>query len=306
MKQRPKIPLHAKDADVPRELRPALEGRWGELPEKLPLRHLERLGLMVNGYDIRRDHLAARSDEVLDDYDWSTDWEGTAVELLYALFMQARQARAQKEGSEFHRSFQRLYEVTRQRLAEHPEEVQLMPNAHELARGTEPPTRRCYWVVPGKLLAGAYPESPVPSERGERVEALVRAGIRTFVSLMEERETDTMGDALVPYDVGTHEGVRFLRIPIRDGAVPTPWAMQTILNVIDLSLEANRPVYVHCMGGLGRTGTVIGCWLRRHGFASGTSVLEVLSTLRLLDKESASRQSPETSAQREMVLGWRD
>ena len=34
--------------------------------------------------------------------------------------------------------------------------------------------------------------------------------------------------------------------------------MNRILNEIDSSLSADRPVYVHCWGGKGRTGAVVG------------------------------------------------
>ena len=38
-----------------------------------------------------------------------------------------------------------------------------------------------------------------------------------------------------------------------------------ILDAIDKALEDGKNVYVHCWGGIGRTGTVVGCWLVRHG-----------------------------------------
>lgn len=177
--------------------------------------------------------------------------------------------------------------------------------------GTPAPAPRCYWVVRGLLLAGAYPESPKLEERGERASALWRAGIRTFVSLVEEDEPSPIGADLASYvpavaALSTHVGDRgtCLRLPIRDLSVPTTDAMRTILGVIDLSLEAGRPVYVHCLGGIGRTGTVVGCWMRRHGLASRDDVLAVLAQLRRADVTHVHRASPEMPAQREMVLGW--
>ena len=38
--------------------------------------------------------------------------------------------------------------------------------------------------------------------------------------------------------------------------------MTAILNAIDESMTAGKPVYVHCWGGAGRTGTVIGRCLK--------------------------------------------
>ena len=46
-------------------------------------------------------------------------------------------------------------------------------SAWERARpGMKAPAKRCYWAVESLLLAGAYPQSPIPAERGTQVEAL--------------------------------------------------------------------------------------------------------------------------------------
>jgi protein-tyrosine phosphatase len=82
--------------------------------------------------------------------------------------------------------------------------------------------------------------------------------------------------------------------------------MRAALNFIDGELEANRGVYVHCFGGIGRTGTVVGCWLLRHGLASRDNVEEVLARLRLKDTERASRRSPETDIQRRFMTNWEE
>lgn len=50
-----------------------------------------------------------------------------------------------------------------------------------------PPTSSSYWVVPGLLLAGAYPGDPASGEHQAKVQSLLGAGIRTFVNLMEYR-----------------------------------------------------------------------------------------------------------------------
>jgi len=62
-------------------------------------------------------------------------------------------------------------------------------------------------------------------------------------------------------------------------------------------------VYVHCLGGIGRTGTVVGCYLVRHGLP-GEEALEHLQNLR---KETPDWwfQSPESSAQKNMILDWK-
>ena len=174
---------------------------------------------------------------------------------------------------------------------------------------TTAPTSSSYWVVPGLLLCGAYPGAQDPDERRAKVRALVGSGVQTFISLMEEDETNYAGEPFEPYDNLAREfcpDVCCVRHPIKDLSVPTPAEMKVILTVIDESLAAKRPVYVHCWGGVGRTGTVIGCWLLRHGHATPANVLDVLMGLRKQDRERRHRMSPETAEQQRFVKGWLD
>jgi protein-tyrosine phosphatase len=59
---------------------------------------------------------------------------------------------------------------------------------------------------------------------------------------------------------------------------------------------------VHCWGGTGRTGTVVGCYLVQQGL-SGAESLQRLSHLRR-QTPTAGRDSPEMESQRQMVLQW--
>jgi ADP-ribosyl-[dinitrogen reductase] hydrolase len=175
----------------------------------------------------------------------------------------------------------------------------------------EPPTSRCYWVVPGRLLAGAYPGGADPAAHEAPIASLWNAGIRTFVTLMEEHETNNAGQPFAPYAAAvdalaaaTGERASFPRFAIVDQSVPSREAMTSVLERIDRELGDGRPVYVHCFGGIGRTGTVVGCWLLRHGLASAADVIDVLARLRQKDEQRASWRSPETDTQTRFVKSW--
>jgi hypothetical protein len=61
-----------------------------------------------------------------------------------------------------------------------------------------PPTSLSYWVVSNLFLAGAYPGDPDPEEFLANVQALLAAGIRTFVNLIGDDETNYAGQPFVP------------------------------------------------------------------------------------------------------------
>ena len=82
--------------------------------------------------------------------------------------------------------------------------------------------------------------------------------------------------------------------------------MELIFDVLDEAiLRDNKTVYLHCRGGIGRTGTAVGCYLARHGYGGE----EALSTGNALFQNSDpcydSSYSPETHAQRKMVKNWK-
>ncbi|GAC1327064.1 MAG: hypothetical protein NVSMB17_00600 [Candidatus Dormibacteria bacterium] len=166
------------------------------------------------------------------------------------------------------------------------------------------PYERSYWVVPGKLMAGCYPGDKSTEVAQQKLEGMVASGIRHSVNLMEEGESGHQGEPFVPYEVlfGAR-GIRCTRMPIRDMDIPSAEEMREILDNIDASIAAGAPTYVHCWGGKGRTGTVVGCYLVRHGIAVPDRAVE-----RIQDLQAHSRglsPSPENDRQRGFVRAWK-
>jgi protein-tyrosine phosphatase len=79
--------------------------------------------------------------------------------------------------------------------------------------------------------------------------------------------------------------------------------MVRILDDVDEAIARGQTAYVHCWGGIGRTGTVVGCWLMRHGLAGGDPIARIAELRR--DVSDARVPSPQTSAQRAMVRAWK-
>lgn len=166
------------------------------------------------------------------------------------------------------------------------------------------PIPESYWLIEGQLLAGEYPGASTERHAKPKLEALVRAGIRTFIDLTEPV------DPLEPYDSLLIEiagklgvAVDYRRIPIRDMSIPSTDVMASIQAAIQSELAAGRPVYFHCWGGIGRTGTVAACWLVEQGH-SCDAALDMLKTLRAATSDRHT-ESPQTEAQRTFVRNWR-
>lgn len=172
------------------------------------------------------------------------------------------------------------------------------------------PFENAYWVVPGQLMAGEFPGSKDQHEAYRKIHGLLRCGIRSFLNLMEPGELDFYGKMFSPYEpivdlVAQELGVTAscAQFPVRDMDVPDLKRMNAILGHIEWMQASERPVYVHCLAGLGRTGTVIGCWLIRHGLATRETVLDKIQILRR-GAGNAGQASPQSKIQRQMLTNW--
>ena len=199
--------------------------------------------------------------------------------------------------------------VMRERIEELADGLLRLAGAlHEAARakpaGDDPLTLLdAFWVTEGRLLAGPYPGAPTEDESRVKLTALLSLGVRRVIDLTEEGE-------LIPYEPLLRElaaergvDVAHVRMPIRDVDVPTEAGMRAILAELRAAADAGEVAYVHCWGGVGRTGTAIGCLLVEEG-CDPASVLDRLRQLRQGTARS-DRISPETPEQRDFVIRWR-
>jgi hypothetical protein len=168
------------------------------------------------------------------------------------------------------------------------------------------PIENSYWVLQGRLLAGEYPGAHSAREAKERVERFLDLGVSAFIDLTYPGEFGIKPYDSLLLDSAGNGGPRseYRRFPVGDMRVPTPEAMGRILDAIDQALDEGRMVYLHCYGGLGRTGTVVGCFLVRHGMDGQKALLELRDLRR--STPHSYLDSPQTPEQTEMILRWKD
>jgi ADP-ribosyl-[dinitrogen reductase] hydrolase len=167
------------------------------------------------------------------------------------------------------------------------------------------PNANTYWVVPRKFLAGEYPGNKDPGKAREKINRFFEVGVRHFVDLTEFGE-------LIPYEAILSEESRaanitatYQRFPLRDINVPSDAEhLAEILFAIDRRIRQGGAVYVHCRGGVGRTGLVVACWLQEHGRTPDSALGELSAKWRTVKKSSEQWKSPETPLQADWVKTW--
>jgi len=166
------------------------------------------------------------------------------------------------------------------------------------------PISESYWVEPGKLLAGEYPGEYTTESTRQRIDALLDAGFNTFIDLTKPNETIPYFRVLLDEAKLYEVDVERHNFPIGDFGLPSRESMKAILDTIDNALQNGRKIYLHCWGGIGRTGTTVGCYLVRRGLSGEEALKQLAEWWKTVPKSQVHIHSPETREQAEFIRKW--
>jgi ADP-ribosyl-[dinitrogen reductase] hydrolase len=185
--------------------------------------------------------------------------------------------------------------------------------------GREAPLPRSYWVLPGKLLGGGYPgrggggtpegAEPVGSDRERSraaLDGLLGADVDAFLDLTSPGESigaPPYGELLGAASSAKGAAPESRSAPLEDMSADA-MAIARALEELEALLSAGKTVYLHCVGGFGRTGAVVGSFLVEKGLAAPEEVLAVLRALRA-GTDRPDTESPQTEEQRRLIEGKR-
>jgi hypothetical protein len=167
------------------------------------------------------------------------------------------------------------------------------------------PFPNCYLVPRApRFWAGEYPWARAGEPAGpEKLAALGRFGVQVIIDLTRA------DDGLDPYAshwLAGGEGRGHEAFPIPDLGVPRPAEMAALLARL-AELAPTTGLYLHCWGGVGRTGTVVACWLIERGYTPDEALDEVgrlFATMSPAKVRRFAEGSPQTAAQRQFVREW--
>lgn len=149
------------------------------------------------------------------------------------------------------------------------------------------------------IWCGEYPGDLDPSVAQTKIGQMLDFGITAFIDLTQPGE-------LKPYRQFLHGNVKHYRFPIRDVSVPCRQTLvYDVSEVIKDVLSRNGQVYLHCWGGIGRTGTVAACLLRIWDASlTGSEALRLLRERFQNNPKSSVRNIPDTQQQVDYILNF--
>ena len=120
--------------------------------------------------------------------------------------------------------------------------------------------RRVTWLSDEGLAACSYPRD----DRSLR--ELAQHGVTLLINLHQRPHP---GGSLARY------GLTEMHLPVPDLTPPTPAQLEQGVAAIESAVSAGQRVAVHCGAGLGRTGTLLACYLVRRGLTPDEAIARI-------------------------------
>jgi atypical dual specificity phosphatase len=113
------------------------------------------------------------------------------------------------------------------------------------------------WLINDKLAGSGMPTS------SSEVDWVLKKGVKSIITMTED-----------PLPQSWIRNIRYLHVPTEDLSAPDMAKIDQAVNFIHKQILNNEPVMVHCAAGIGRTGTILACYLVKYHKLSASDAIE--------------------------------
>ena len=124
--------------------------------------------------------------------------------------------------------------------------------------------RNFSFVIPQRLAGMCHPGHGKQLE--ESLSFLKSKGITAIVTLTERSLSQR---------ILQRHGFQHIHIPISDFSCPSLAQITTFVEFVESIISKDEAVAVHCQAGIGRTGTMLACYLVKDGYAPEESLFQI-------------------------------
>lgn len=133
------------------------------------------------------------------------------------------------------------------------------------------------WLINNKLAGSGMPTSFA------ELDWVIKQGVRSIITMTEE-----------PLPESWIKNVQYLHVPTEDLSAPDMEKIDLAVDFIQERIKNGEPTMVHCAAGIGRTGTILACYLIKY---------QNLPVKTAIDKVRQERPGSIQSESQEIAIG---